>query len=314
MLRLRLCEERLVELYPEQEMRCPVHFSIGQEATPVGVSAALRPDDYAMSGHRSHGHYLAKGGDMNRMFAEFYGKKTGCASGMGGSMHLIDREAGFLGATPIVASTIPIGVGTAFGSKMRGDKKVTAIYFGDGATEEGAFHEAVNFAVLKKLPVLFVCENNLYSVYSPLSVRQPAGRVIADHVRAYGIESLQGDGNDPEEVYRMSMTAATKARRGGGPTFLEFATYRWLEHCGASYDNDLGYRSKAEFERWKKKCPLLRSRKRLLKDKIVTADNLKNIEADIRAEVEVAVNFAQASPFPDKSVLFKNIYAGSGDG
>src|SRR5579859_6536135 len=176
LLRLRLVEERIAELYPEQEMRCPVHLSIGQEAVAVGVCDHLEPADQALSGHRSHGHYLAKGGDLRAMLAELYGRETGCARGKGGSMHLVDLEAGFLGATPIVASTIPIAVGVAFAARLRGQPLVTVAFFGEGATEEGVFHEAANFAALHRLAVVFVCENNLYSVYSPLEVRQPAGR------------------------------------------------------------------------------------------------------------------------------------------
>nr|MDQ3000917.1 thiamine pyrophosphate-dependent dehydrogenase E1 component subunit alpha [Fibrobacterota bacterium] len=166
MVRLRLIEERVAELYLEQEMRCPVHLCIGQEGVATGISASLGHQDYAMSGHRSHGHYLAKGGNLNGMMAELYGKVTGTSRGKGGSMHLVDLDVGFLGATPIVASTIPIAVGAAFAASMRGEKRISVVYFGEGATEEGVFHESVSFAMLKKLPVVFVCENNLYSVYS----------------------------------------------------------------------------------------------------------------------------------------------------
>ena len=176
MLRIRMVEEAIADLYAQQDMRCPIHLCIGQEAVAVGVCAALAADDYVLSGHRSHGHYLAKGGNLPAMLAEFYGKVTGCCQGKGGSMHLVDLAAGFLGAVPIVGSTMPIAVGTALASVMRGESRVTAVFFGEGATEEGVFHESLNFAALQKLPVVFVCENNLYSVYSPLAVRQPAGR------------------------------------------------------------------------------------------------------------------------------------------
>ncbi|MBI4331624.1 MAG: thiamine pyrophosphate-dependent dehydrogenase E1 component subunit alpha, partial [Chloroflexi bacterium] len=174
MLRIRLVEERIAELYPEQQMRCPVHLCTGQEAIAAGVSAHLTSDDYALSNHRSHGHYLAKGGDLKAMMAEIYGRVTGCSRGKGGSMHLVDLAAGFLGATPIVGSTIPMAVGAALATVMKGEKRVTVAYFGDAAVEEGVFHESLNFAALKRLPVVFVCENNFFSVYSPLSVRQPA--------------------------------------------------------------------------------------------------------------------------------------------
>ncbi|HIO55582.1 MAG TPA: thiamine pyrophosphate-dependent dehydrogenase E1 component subunit alpha, partial [Candidatus Marinimicrobia bacterium] len=246
MLKIRIVEEKIAELYPEQEMRCPVHLCIGQEAIAAGVCANLTDKDYVLSTHRSHGHYLAKGGDMRRMIAEIYGRDTGCSHGKGGSMHLVDLAVGYLGSAPIVGSTIPIAVGTAFGSTMRGDSRVTVAFFGEGASEEGVFHESLNFALLKKLPIIFVCENNLYSVYSSMEVRQPRVREVYEVARGHGIESRQGDGNDVDEVYEMTKRAVDKARKGGGPTFLEFKTYRWREHCGPLYDNDIGYRTESE--------------------------------------------------------------------
>ncbi|MBM3944711.1 MAG: thiamine pyrophosphate-dependent dehydrogenase E1 component subunit alpha, partial [SAR202 cluster bacterium] len=196
LLRIRMIEQRVADIYGEQQMRCPVHLSIGQEAAAVGVCARLERGDWAMSGHRSHGHYLAKGGNLNAMFAEMYGKATGCTDGKGGSMHLVDLEAGFLGAVPIVGSTIPIAVGAAWGSRMRGEERVVVAFFGEGSTEEGVFHEALNFAALRRLPVVFVCENNLYSVYSPMSVRQPANREVYQVAAGHGVPSFQVDGND----------------------------------------------------------------------------------------------------------------------
>ncbi|HEV8539680.1 MAG TPA: thiamine pyrophosphate-dependent dehydrogenase E1 component subunit alpha, partial [Nitrospiraceae bacterium] len=237
MLRIRLVEEKIAELYPEQEMRCPVHLSVGQEGVAVGVCAAVGPEDYAVSAHRSHAHYLAKGGDLKAMLGELYGRVTGCCLGKGGSRHLIDRSVGFLGAVPIVGSTIPIGVGAAFGTIMRGEPRVTIVFFGDGAVEEGVFHEAVNFAVLKQLPVVFICENNFFSVYSSLNVRQPQTREIYELARGHGLDSRQDDGNDVAAVFKLTKVAVDKARVGGGPTFLEFKTYRWREHCGPNYDN-----------------------------------------------------------------------------
>ena len=173
MVRIRIVEESIAEHYPEQEMRCPVHFSIGQEAVAVGVCVHLDPSDHVFSNHRSHGHYLAKGGDLKAMVAEIYGKEAGCSRGFGGSMHLLDLKHGFLGAAPIVGSTIPIAVGSALTATVKEEDRVTVVFLGDGATEEGVFSESLNFAALKQLPVVFVCENNLYSVYSPLSVSQP---------------------------------------------------------------------------------------------------------------------------------------------
>jgi TPP-dependent pyruvate/acetoin dehydrogenase alpha subunit len=309
MLRIRLVEEAIAEFYPEQEMRCPVHLCIGQEAISVGVCANLSAEDYVLSNHRSHGHYLAKGGDLKAMMAEVYGKVTGCCQGKGGSMHLIDLSVGFLGAVPIVGSTIPIAVGAALGSVMRGEDRVTAVFLGEGATEEGVFHESVNFAVLKGLPVIFICENNFFSVYSPLSVRQPPGREIYRLAHGYGIDSHQGDGNDVLEVYRMVNRAVTRARDGGGPTFLEFSTYRWREHCGPNYDNHLSYRAECDYLEWRDRCPLNRFRDRLLADEVLSLREMEDMEAKINVEMAEAVAFAKESPFPEANLLLENVYA-----
>ena len=185
-----MVEEKIVELYPQQEMRCPVHLSIGQEAVSVGVCANLTREDIVFSNHRSHGHYLAKGGNLKAMVHEIYGKSTGCCFGRGGSMHLLDLSINFFGSTPIVGGTIPIAVGASLASKMQQKNNITTIFHGDGAVEEGVFHESLNFASLKKLPVLFVCENNLYSVYTPLSERQP-NREIYKLVEAHDIKAYQ---------------------------------------------------------------------------------------------------------------------------
>jgi pyruvate dehydrogenase E1 component alpha subunit len=309
MLRIRMVEEKIAELYPEQKMRCPVHLCIGQEAVAVGVCANLSPADYVMSTHRSHGHYLAKGGDLKAMMAELYGKGTGCSKGFGGSMHLVDLAAGFLGSVPIVAGTIPIAVGAAFGSKMRCESRVTVAFFGEAATEEGVFHESVNFAALKQLPVVFVCENNLYSVCSPLSVRQPAGREVIRLSEGHGLENHQGDGNDVVEVCRLAKRAIQKAREGGGPSFLELKTYRWRENCGPNYDNDLGYRPESEFLEWKTRCPIARLKERLLEDELMSNDDLGHMEGSLRAEIEAAVAFADQSPVPEQELLLRGVFA-----
>ena len=309
MLRIRLVEEKIAELYPEQEMRCPVHLCIGQEAIAVGVCANLSHTDYALSGHRSHGHYLAKGGGLKAMMAELYGKVTGCSQGKGGSMHLVDLSAGYLGATPIVGSTIPISVGAAFGSTMLGLHGVTVIFFGEGATEEGVFHESINFALVKKLPVIFVCENNLYSVYSPISVRQPGCREVFRLAQGHGMESHQADGNDVVKVYQLAKQAVSKAMDGDGPTFLEFKTYRWREHCGPLYDNDIGYRTEAEFQHWKKRCPINRLKERLLEDGVIGNQDVEKMGCRLKTEIEEAVIFAKESPFPEEKLLFEHVYA-----
>ena len=309
LVRIRRIEEKIVELYPEQEMRCPVHLSIGQEAVPVGVCAHLRRTDHVMSNHRSHGHYLAKGGSLKAMLAEFYGKATGCTSGRGGSMHLLDLDAGFFGAVPIVGSTIPMAVGAAWAARMRGDDRLIVTFFGEGATEEGVFYEAINFASVKKLPILFVCENNWYSVYSPLDVRQPAGVAVMEKARAHGVPARQGDGNELPEIYAMAEEAIASIRRGGGPVFLEFETYRWREHCGPNFDNDIGYRTSAEYDAWRVRCPVERVEAQVRAAAVMSAEEIAAMYREIDAEIADAVAFAKNSPFPDAADAARFTYA-----
>lgn len=308
-LRIRLFEEKVAELYPQQEMRCPVHLSIGQEAVAVGVCSALQPSDGVYSNHRSHGHYLAKGGDMRAMLAEFYGKATGCARGKGGSMHLIDLQAGFLGAVPIVGNTIPLAVGAAFAVRLQKQDRVIVAFFGEGATEEGVFHESMNFAALHNLPVIFVCENNLYSVYSGLHVRQPETRDNLLLARGYGVPSFRGDGSNVFEVYELSLNAVERARAGSGPVYLEFATYRWREHCGPNFDNDLGYRPASEYGLHQRRCPIAGLEAHLLAEKILTSGEVAEIRKRIEAEIAAAVDFAKKSPFPPEHEARRHVFA-----
>lgn len=309
MKRIRAVEEAIAARYSEWKMRCPVHLCTGQEAIASGVSEALRPDDFVVSTHRSHGHYLAKGGDLKRMLAEIYGKVTGCSSGHGGSMHLIDEDVGFMGSTAIVGGTIPVGTGLGLSIRLHGTTQISCVYLGDGAVEEGVFYESVNFAALKQLPVLYVCENNLYSVYSPLAVRQPGGRSIAKMVNAFGITSETGDGNNVTEVYERAARAVEFIRSGNGPYFLEFSTYRWREHCGPNLDNDLGYRTQAEFDFWKKNDPIDQHEKQLLQQGVITAREITAIENTISREVEDAFEFAESSPFPAIGCAAMHVYA-----
>ena len=310
MVRIRAVEERIGDLYPEQEIRCPTHLCIGQEAPPVGVSAHLQHDDMVFSAHRSHGHYLAKGGDLKAMMAELYGKVTGCALGKGGSQHLVDLEAGFMGSAPILASTISVGVGATWGRRTLGRDCVTAIYFGDGATEEGTFHEAVNFAAVEKLPVIFVCENNLYSVHATMEVRQPANRTLTQLLRGHGLYSLSGNGNDVEDVWRMAGDVVGRARAGGGPAFLELFTYRFREHVGPNLDLDLKYRSVEEFDAWMKKDPVATYRARLEEEGALSKVQMDEMTASITAEVDEAVAFAKSSPFPPAEMMAQHVYPG----
>jgi pyruvate dehydrogenase E1 component alpha subunit len=307
LLRIRRIEERIVDLYPQQKMRCPVHLCIGQEAVAVGVCQTLHDEDLVLSNHRAHGHYLAKGGDLKAFFAELYGKETGCSKGRGGSMHLIDLKVNFLGSTPIVGSCIPVATGVALAEMNKKKSTVTVIFLGEAACEEGAFHECLNFAALKKLPLLFVCENNGYSVYTPLKERQPP-RPIYHIPKAHGIESLQGDGNDVLGVYQMTQKALEHIRLGRGPAFLEFMTYRWREHCGPNYDNDLGYRSVEDFERWKKKCPVETFRQMLCDQSMLNEREIQQMEDAIQKEITEAVSFTERSRFP-QDVTQGHVYA-----
>lgn len=309
MKRIRFVEEEIARRYPENKMRCPTHLSVGQEGAAAAVGLALRRDDLAVSGHRAHAHYLGKGGSLPAMLAEIYGKVTGCARGKGGSMHLVDESAGFMGSTAIVAGTVPLGVGLAYGIKLKRTDQVSCVFVGDAVAEAGVFFESVNFAVLKRLPVIFICENNLYSVYSPLRVRQPEGRRIYEMVGGLGLPAAHGDGNDAVEVYGMAATALAAIRAGGGPHFLEFSTYRWREHCGPFYDNDIGYRSEAEFLEWKAKEPIGALESSMLSRGEISRQEIGRMDIDVEREVNAGFEFADSSPFPDPAAAYADLYA-----
>lgn len=306
--RLRAIEETIAEKYNEWKMRCPTHLYTGQEAIAVGVCAALRNDDFVVSTHRSHGHYLAKGGDFRKMLAEIYGKATGCSGGKGGSMHLIDETVGFMGSTPIVGGTIPVGTGLGLSIKLNGTDHVSCVFFGDGSTEEGVFYESLNFAVLKELPVLYICENNFYSVYSPLCVRQPSGRSIFEMMRCLGIESSKGDGNDVIDVYSRASQAVNYIREEGKPFFLEFPTYRWREHCGPNFDNDIGYRTYEEYCSWKERDPIVSVVSQMKNNREIIESEIENMEKLIREEIEEAFHFAEISQFPNSEEAFTHLF------
>ena len=308
MLLIRRLEERIAERYAEREMRCPTHLSIGQEAVAVGVCAALAPEDMVFSTHRGHAHYLAKGGDPDALVAELYGKATGCSGGRGGSMIIIDKSVNFRGSTPIVGGTIPIAAGMAWALQMQRKKSIVAVFFGDGAVEEGVFHEALNFASLHRLPILFVCENNLYSVLTRMDERQPA-RPIAGIARGQGIAADHGDGNDVSEVQEKARAAVERIRSGNGPAFLEFATYRWKEHCGPSDDTEKGYRSREELLAWKQRDPVASLRRQLASRGILGDEMHRQIEQETDGQIARAFAFAQASPFPRQDTLGEHLYA-----
>ncbi len=309
MLRIRCVEEKIAERYPEGKMRCPTHLSIGQEAVPVAVSCALNKNDFAVSTHRGHAHYLAKGGSLKKMIDEIHGKESGCSKGKGGSMHLIDKDVSFMGTSAIVGNSIPLGVGLGLSAKLKSTNQISCIYLGDGAIEQGVFYESINFAILKKLRVLFICENNLYSVYSPLSVRQPKNRKISHMVNGMGINSLECDGNDVISCRKTLKSVIPDIRENSSPFFIEFKTYRWREHCGPNFDNDIGYRTVEEFEVWKKKDPIEFLKQRLIIEDVFVKQELDQIKKSIENEINQVFINAEKAPFPNKKEAYKDVFA-----
>ena len=309
MLRIRMTEQAIAARYPEQKMRCPVHLCVGQEAVPVGVCAALAPTDFAVSTHRGHGHYLAKGGSLPAMLAEIHGRATGCCGGRGGSMHLLDLDVGFMGSSSIVGGSIPLGAGLAFGSMATAPDRVTAIFFGDAATEEGVFAETLNFAALKRLPALFVCEDNLYSTTTPKRERRPEGTSLSALAVAHGLRAECGDGNDVLSVLDTARAAVARIRAGGGPQFLEFSTYRWLEHCGPRCDHAAGLRPMDDLRRWQAHCPIEGLAGQLLAQGVLDQPELDALRAHLTEEIEAAFAFAVSSPFPSPEERLLRVYA-----
>ncbi|MFO1436511.1 MAG: thiamine pyrophosphate-dependent dehydrogenase E1 component subunit alpha [Gammaproteobacteria bacterium] len=308
MLRIRLIEEALAERYAEQQMRCPMHLCIGQEGISAGVCAALEKHDRVFSNHRAHGHYLAKGGDLGRMIAELYGRSTGCCGGRGGSMHLIDQDSGFMGATPIVGGTVPVAVGVAWALRLQAAPSVAVAFFGDGCFEEGVVHECLNFAALHRLPLLFVCENNDFSVYTHLRERQPT-RPIHRIAAAHGWNTYHADGNDVSAVFDASQNAVTRARRGEGPQFLEFTAYRWREHCGPNFDDELQYREEETIAAGISACPIKRFGHHLRVLGKLNDDTDAELRDAIAAEIKTAFEFALASPKPTYRDATSHVYA-----
>ena len=306
MLRIRTFEERLAEAIEQGEVKTPCHLCIGQEAIATGVCAALQKSDYVWGGHRSHGHYIAKGGELRTLMAEIYGKSTGCSHGRGGSMHLFAAEVGILGTVPLVGATIPLAVGAALASKMRANGNVSVPFFGDGAAEEGHFHESLNLAALFQLPVVFVCENNFYSSHMPLLNRRAADN-IPESAGAHAVPSARVDGNDAILVYRAAAEAVALAREGGGPTLLECRTYRWRGHVGPSWDLDVGVKRSDELKEWLPRDPVLRMRCEL-NNRGVGSEPMQQLEEEICAEVENALDFARQSPCPERGSLHDNVY------
>lgn len=308
LLRIRQTEEAIAQKYPEGKMRCPIHLSIGQEAVAAASSQTFTLQDVAVSSHRSHAHYLAKGGDLNAMIAELHGKESGCSGGRGGSMHLVDLDVGFEGSTAIVGNTIPIGVGLALAKQTKGESGVAVVYLGDGATEEGVFYESANFAALRQLPVVFICENNEYSVYSPLSSRQPPARDLCDLAESLGLVPIKGDGYDVEECLGRLRAARALAYSEGRPVFAEFRTHRWREHCGPNFDDELGYRQAGELDHWLSRDPIATYQNYLLESGVVTSRDIETNIRTITEEIDRAFELAEQASYPPSRSASEYVY------
>jgi len=305
MLRIRKFEEKLYEVFLTRVMPGTMHQCNGQEAVPVGVCAHLTKEDYVTSTHRGHGHCLAKGVNVNAMMAEMFAKTTGCCKGCGGSMHIADFSVGMLGANGIVAGGIPIAVGAAWTCKYKKNGRVAAAFFGDGAVNEGAFHEAVNLAAVWRLPVVFVCENNLYG-YSTHYRRVMLFEDIAERAKGYGIPGRVADGMDVRSVYDVAGEAIARARTGQGPTLIECKTYRYRGHSRMENPN---YRTREEVEAWKRRDPIEGFSKVLRAEYDVTDAEMAAVSDAVDEEMEAAVRFAEESPDPQPLDYQKVIYA-----
>ena len=292
MLRIRMVQERIESEYLEDRMRTPVHLCIGQEAIAVGVCVTLRKEDYINSNHRGHGHYLAKGGDLKAMMAELHCKTTGCSKGYGGSMHLVDTSVGYMGHSAMVGGGIPIGTGQAFASKMLKQDRVSVVFLGDGAADEGTFYESVNFAMLKKLPVIYVLENNGWAVCSPTASRQCGDNVFHRGASPDLLATSIIDGNDVELVHETAVKAVERARAGLGPSLIECTTYRILGHAGCKSQDAKGYRDEQEVCTWSEKCPLESYQDALIEQGVLDQSVLASMRGEIAVEIDEAFKFA----------------------
>lgn len=305
MITIREFEERVYNLFLTEDMPGTMHQCTGQEAVAVGVCAALRSDDYITSTHRGHGHAIAKGISLRSLMAELFAKDTGCCRGMGGSMHMTNPSTGMLGATGIVGGGIPIATGAALSAKLRGSEQVTVSFFGDGASNIGAFHESLNQAGVWKLPVIYVCENNLYGFSVPVS-KASAVSDIASRAKSYGFPGVKVDGNDVLAVYESTLKAVESARNGEGPTLIECKTYRYRGHSRFGKST---YRPEEEEEAWVKRDPIPRFQNYLIEQAVLTEEETEQVRQEILAELEDAVSFARQSPEPEPSVPLEYVFA-----
>jgi TPP-dependent pyruvate/acetoin dehydrogenase alpha subunit len=293
-------EEEIARIYPTDKIKSPVHLSIGQEAVSVAVCEALAPADAVFGTYRGHALYLAKGGDLRQMIAELYGKVTGCARGKGGSMHLISPQAGVMGTSAVVGTTIPNAVGYAYALKYQQNQAIVASFFGDGATEEGVFAESLNFAALKRVPILFVCENNGYAIHTHQARRQ-ATPAICDRVRAHGIPAERFEDNDMLRLHQRAREISQAIRSRARPHFLEVMTYRWREHVGPGGDYHLGFRSKDEAAPWIENDQVRRL------EKLLNSCTVARIQREVEAEIAAAFAFAEKSPWPEPEELLRDV-------
>jgi pyruvate dehydrogenase E1 component alpha subunit len=310
MVRIRFCEESLVDPIIKGQIRCPCHLYSGQEAIAAGICTSLNKDDYVFGTHRSHGHFLAKGGDMAEMVAEIFGRETGCSRGRGGSMHLIAPEHGILGAAPIVAGTISLAMGAALASSIRQDNRVTVSFFGDGATGEGVLYECLNFAALRKLPMIFVCENNFYATHMPIRECRVENSIYKIG-EPFFIPGSVVDGNDVLQVFETARAAVDQCRQGMGPVFIECLTYRFRGHVGPD-DNIQGdhtdIRPREEIESWLQKDPIKRFEDYLLSNGLMAKKRLDRINREAEQEVAQAHLFARESSLPERKDLTKYVF------
>jgi pyruvate dehydrogenase E1 component alpha subunit len=304
MFEIRFFEEKVFDLYGQNLVPGTIHLYAGEEAVAVGVCTALRKDDFITSTHRGHGHCIAKGADLKRVMAEILGKKTGYCKGKGGSMHIADFSVGMLGATAVVGAGLPIAVGAGLSAMLRGTDQVVACFFGEGASNQGTFHESLNLASAWSLPVVFVCENNLYA----MGTRQSRiMRIIdvADRAGGYGMPGVVADGNDVLAVYAVTVEAVERARRRKGPTLIECKTYR---HRGHSRVDPAKYRLKEEVKEWLEKDPIKRLKDRIVNEHVLSKDEIEEIERSATVKVEEAVKFAIESPYPAREEALEDVY------
>ncbi len=304
---IRRAEEKIREYYNRDEMKTPMHMSMGGEAISVGVCAALNADDQVFGTYRSHASYIAKTGEVDKFFAELYGKITGVAKGKAGSMHLSYISKGFMGTSAVVGTTIPVAVGAAFANVMKKNKRTVAVFFGDGAVDEGSFWESLNLACLKKIPILFICEDNDLAIHTPTAHRRGYAS-LARVVAGFDCTVFEEDGTDAEKIYNLTRKAVQLTKEQSRPVFLNLKYYRYLEHVGINEDFEAGYRSKAEFKKWLQKDPLIVQRKKLLKQGVAEV-KIADLESEINVQVNKAIVSAKAAKFPEPTELYTDIFS-----